>query len=301
MVLCLIGLVIFPILGLFSVKYRDLTKESFKCFFKMATFRPCDSSFDQKIKSGVTSKLMEKHQKLAKFIFGNFKVLSWIFVILFFASIFMIGFGVFNYFAFGNCNGLESKGFCVYEEFENAFARMSPEEINISGKPLRGNPEAAITIIEFACLQCPYSKQAEPTVRQILNDYPDKVKLVHFFFPLSQHNNGILAAKADYCAGEQGKFWEYHDKLFEEQSSFENNVSQSDAKKVILVHAQSFNMNMTKFEACLESKEAGDKVLDDIELGKKLGIEGTPTFFINGKKYVGPQKYSVFEGIIKRS
>ena len=300
MVLCLIGLVIFPILGLFSARYRDLAKESFKCFFRMVTLKPCNSSLEQKLKAGVTSKLMDKHPKTAKFIFGNFKTLLWIFVILFFASIFMIGFGLFNYFAFGNCNGAESKGFCVYKEFENAFARMSPSEINTSGHPMRGNPEAPITIIEFACLQCPYSKQAESAVRQILDDYSDKANLVFFFFPLSQHNNGILAAKANFCAGEQGKFWEYHDRLFDQQETFDNTVSQDDAKKSIIIHAQSFNLNITEFESCLERKDIGDKVLDDIELGKKLGISGTPTFFINGKKYTGPQKYSVFEGIVKK-
>lgn len=221
-------------------------------------------------------------------------------VLLFFLSTFSIVSGLYNYFAFGNCNGPQSSAFCVFKEIGSGIGRMSPNDINITDHPVRGNQSATKTLIEFACLQCPFSKAAESNVQQILKSYPDKVKLVYFFFPLSQHKNGFLAAKADYCAGEQGKFWEYHDLLFQNQSYFDNSVSDTDAKKFMINNAKQVGLDTTKFASCIDSDAAFNRVERDVELGRRLGLEGTPTFFIDGKKLVGPQTCQTFQELINK-
>lgn len=104
MVVCVIALVIFSILGIFSAKYRELAKESFKCVFRMITFRPCESSLEQKVRSKITSKLMRPLPSLAKFAYKNFKVLSWIFAILFFTSLFYMVRGLYNLAVYGTCD-----------------------------------------------------------------------------------------------------------------------------------------------------------------------------------------------------
>ena len=297
MVVCAIALVIFGVLGIFSAKYRRLAKEAFDCVFKMVQLKPCDTGFDQRVKAYVTTKLM-KFPPFAKFVYNNFNLLSWVFVLTFFLSIGGIGYGLYNYFVFGNCNGPQSNGFCIYNAISHA--TMSAKDIVIGSHPIRGSVNANITIIEFACLQCPYSKAAEPIVQQVLSNYSDKVNLAFFFFPLPQHLHGKLAATADYCAGTQGKFWEYHDLLFQNQNEFNNNATDAQALNVVISAAQQINLNLSQFNSCLNSTEAQQKVQADIDLGNKLGITGTPTFFIGNERLVGPQPFSTFQSLIEK-
>ncbi len=297
MVICIIGLVVFSILGIFSSKYRQLAKELFRCVTKTLVLKPCDTGFDQRVKSYVTTKLM-KFPPFAKFVYNNFGFFSWVFVMTFFLSIGGIAYGVYNYVAFGNCNGPNSTVLCVFNAARQA--TMSPKDIDISNHPLRGDISANVTLIEFACLQCPYSKAAEPTVEQVLSYYSGKVKLAFFFFPLPQHLHGKLAATAAYCANEQGKFWEYHDLLFQSQNQFSNNVTNIQALDAMTNAAQQLNLNLTQFDNCLNSTVAQQKVQADIDLGNKLGITGTPTFFIGSDKIVGPQPFSDFQNLIDK-
>jgi len=305
MVICIIALVVFGILGLFSTKYRQYAREAFHCFFRTVQLKPCDTDFEQKIKSKIISKLM-RFPTAAKFIYNNFKAISWIFVITFFLSIAGIFYGFYQYYLYGNCNGPVTNGtnggFCIYNGISNAISgtTMNPKDIVIGNHPLRGDPNANVTIIEFACLQCSYSKAAEPVVKQVLQQYDGKVNLAFFFFPLPQHLHGQLAARADYCAGEQGKFWEYHDILFDVQSHFNNNVTDEQALNTINSAAGQLNLNITQFSTCLNSDNAKQKVLSDIDLGNKLGLKGTPTFFIGGQELVGPQTFDTFKSILDK-
>jgi len=295
MVVCIIALVVFGFLGIFSAKYRMLAKEAFKCVFKMIQLKPCDTGFDQRVKSKIVSKMMV-FPAAAKFVYKYFDAISWIFVVTFFLSIAGIGYGAYEYAIYGNCNGPQSTGFCIFSAARQAI--MSPQDIVIGNHPIRGNASANATIVEFACLQCPYSKAAEPVVQQVLSSYDGKVNLAFFFFPLPQHLHGKLAATADYCAGEQGKFWEYHDMLFASQDQFNNNATDEQALNAMTNAAQQINLNMSQFSACLKSTAAQQKVQSDIDLGNKLGITGTPTFFIGSNKLVGPQSFDSFKSLI---
>ncbi len=295
MVLCIVALVVFGILGIFSARYRSLAKEAFDCVYRTATLRPCVSKLDERIKSKLTTKIMARSPLAARAFYRNFRIFSYVFVFAFFFSVGGIVYSLYNYFAFGNCNGSESSGFCIYNAI--APASMSPSEIVIGDHPVRGSGN--ITIIEFACLQCPYSKAAEPAVKQVLERYPDQVKLAFFFFPLPQHANGKLAAAAGYCAGEQAKFWEYHDALFEMQNQFDNTATDEHALAVMRNAAHGLELNMAEFEACLDSESAMQKVDADIELGNRLGITGTPTFFIGNERLVGPKMPGEFQRIIE--
>lgn len=295
MVLCIIALVVFGILGIWSAKYRTLAKEAFDCVFRSITLRPCTSKLDQRIKSKLTAKMLIKSPKLAKLFHKNYRAISWIFVLAFFLSTGGVFYGLYNYVAFGNCNG-QGSGFCIYKAFSPA--TMSPKDIAIGDHPVRGTGN--LTIIEFACLQCPYSKAAEPAVRQVLDSYNGKINLAFFFFPLPQHAHGQLAAAADYCAEEQGKFWEYHDFLFEKQNDFSNSMTDTQAMDVMTSAAEQLELELNEFSACLDSSATKDKIRKDIELGKKLGITGTPTFFIGNDVLVGPKTFAEFRSVIEK-
>lgn len=298
MVICIVALVVFSFLGIWSARYRRLARQAFGCAIKMITLRPCDVGLETKIKTRITAKLM-RVPPMARFFYRHFKTISMIFTVAFFLSLAGVFYGIYNFVAFGNCNGPQSSGFCIYNALTPA--TVSPKDIVIGTHPIRGSASANLTIIEFACLQCPYSKSAEPIIGQILDSYSGRVNLAFFFFPLPQHLHGKLAATADYCAGEQGRFWEYHDLLFQLQDRFDNNVTDGQASSTINYAAQQVSLDMTRFSVCMDSDYAKQKVQSDIDLGNKLGITGTPTFFIGNDKIVGPQPYSEFQSLIEQN
>ena len=154
-----------------------------------------------------------------------------------------------------------------------------------------GPEDAKITIIEFSDFQCPFCGRVQPTIKQILQDYGDQVKLIYKHFPLDFHQYSRKAAEAAECAGQHGKFWEYHDKLFENQDKLLIN----DLKR----YAEEIGIDVEGFSLCLDSGAAARVVNDDMSEGLNMGVSGTPAFFINGKKIEGAQPYSVFKTIIE--
>ena len=120
MVVCIIAMVVFGIMGIFSAKYRRMAKEAFRCTFRMIQLKPCDTGFDQRVKTAITSKLM-RFPSAAKFVYNNFDAISWVFVLTFFLSIAGLVYGFYNYVIFGNCNG-PSGGTCVYNAAGNVFS-----------------------------------------------------------------------------------------------------------------------------------------------------------------------------------
>ena len=156
---------------------------------------------------------------------------------------------------------------------------------------VRGNKAAPVTIVEFSDFQCPCCKRATPIVKQVLEHYPGKVKWVFRDFPIaSLHPDAPKAAEAARCAAEQGKFWEYHDVLFEKAPQ----LSIEELKR----YAKDLKLDSAAFAKCLDSGKQAAAVKADIEQGDRLGITGTPTFFINGRQLVGAEPLATFEKII---
>ena len=164
-------------------------------------------------------------------------------------------------------------------------------EVGFDRGRLRGDPNAVVTIVEFADYQCPYCKQTEATLNDLLKRYPGQVKLAFRDFPLASiHPYAQMAAEAARCAGKQGKFWEFHDALFANQSK----LDQAELEVI----AQKLTLDENSFQSCLESGEYKAQVLRDQEDGRKAGISSTPGFFINGIPLTGAQAETAFEKII---
>lgn len=166
-----------------------------------------------------------------------------------------------------------------------------PMEVGYDPSRVRGNPAAKITMVEFSDFQCPFCLQAYTTVKSILKKYDGKVKLAYRDLPLQPVPAGAPgSAEASRCAGEQGKFWEYHDLLFENQDAV--------GAEAFRDHAESLQLNIDEFKACLESGKFKPQVQQDFQEGIRLGITGTPAFFINGVMVKGAQPQPEFEEII---
>ena len=157
----------------------------------------------------------------------------------------------------------------------------------------RGPREAPINIVEFSDFRCPFCKSVVPTLKQLATQYGDKVRWVFRDFPIpGLHPDAPLAHEAARCAGEQGKFWPYHDLLFERAT---------DASAPALKqYAAEVGADRAAFDQCLDGHKYQQAVNADVEAGSKLGVSGTPTFFINGELLSGAQPVSEFQRIIER-
>lgn len=162
----------------------------------------------------------------------------------------------------------------------------------IGQSPKTSNPENHAILLEFSDFQCPFCAQAHETVQQLLTDYPDQITLVYKHLPLiSIHPQAILAAQSAYAAQQQGKFWEYHDALFEHQDQL--------SEDFFLETARNLDLDMVQFTADrAHSMEAIDA---DIQLAESLGIQGTPYFFFQGKMLSGAVPYEQFVTLLNQS
>jgi len=157
-----------------------------------------------------------------------------------------------------------------------------------------GEEKAKVTIVEFSDFQCPYcARYTTETFPQIEKDYikTGKVRYIFHNYPLTFHQYAQKAAEAAECAGNQGKFWEMHDKMFEIQEK----LTVADLK----AYATSLGLNSSEFASCLDSGTLKDKVQADLDLGQSVGVEGTPAFFINGKLVAGAMPYENFQSMIE--
>jgi protein-disulfide isomerase len=172
-------------------------------------------------------------------------------------------------------------------------AKPIEETGGVGSLPPKGNESAPVTIIEFSEYQCPYcGKYVRETLSQLDKEYIQTGKVKYYFrdFPLSFHQYAQKAAEAARCANDQGKLWEYHDKVFEEQDL----LSLEKLKE----WAEGLGLNAGEFNKCLDEGKYKEAVKKDFSDGQAAGVQGTPSFFINGKPLRGAQPYESFKTAI---
>ena len=163
-------------------------------------------------------------------------------------------------------------------------------EVGVDG-PSSGAADALVTIVEFEDFQCPFCKKAKDTLQQVLVQYKGKVRLVHRDFPLQPlHPASLKAHEAGRCAEEQGKFWEYRDLLYKN--------APAAGPEQLAGYASQLGMNLPEFNKCLDSGKFRAVVQKDEDDGNRLGVQGTPAFFINGRLLSGAQPVSEFARMI---
>jgi len=172
-------------------------------------------------------------------------------------------------------------------------AESKKAEVEAANSPVRGSPTAPVTIIEYADFQCPFCAKAKPTVDQILEEYPGKVKVVFKNFPLPFHEDAMLAHRAALAAGRQGKFWEMHDLIFSHQQA----IKRDD----LLAMAKTLGLDMNRFSADLGSDAVKAEIEAERNEGRLSGVDGTPTFYVDGTEMVGAMGVSQFEAAIDKS
>jgi len=171
---------------------------------------------------------------------------------------------------------------------------LGPPRVQVGFDParVRGNPKAKVMIVEFSDFQCPYCGQVEATLKNVLAKHEGNVALAFRDMPISQiHPFAQGAAEASRCAGEQGKYWEYHDLLFADQDSLDRNG--------LIAKAAKLQLDAKQFEACVSSEKYKAQVQQDNQEGLRAGVSGTPGFFINGVFMSGAQPEASFGKVIE--
>ncbi len=168
---------------------------------------------------------------------------------------------------------------------------LDPVEIPIAGAPVRGPLDAKVTLVEFSDFQCPYCAAAVGKLKALQEAYPRDVRLVFKQFPLEIHSMSALAAAAAVSAQAQGKFWPMHDRMYAEF----RHLSRAN----ILDWAKELGLDSTKFQAGMDSATTRAAVERDMDDGMRAGVQGTPTVFVNGKKYQGPLDFEAFRPVIE--
>lgn len=163
---------------------------------------------------------------------------------------------------------------------------------DLEGRPSLGPKNAPVTLVEFSDFQCPFCKRVTPALEEIMKNYSGKVRRVWRHYPLSFHQDADRMAQASECAHEQGKFWEYHDQLFETQTGPHDNAA-------LIGLADKVGLNKKKFESCLTGGKYKEAVQKETAKGEQSGVRGTPAVFVNGKLVSGAKPYEEFEKIVK--
>lgn len=170
---------------------------------------------------------------------------------------------------------------------------LTPPRIDVQvpdGEPTKGPADAPITIVEFSDFECGFCKRVEKTVDQLFVDYPGKIRVIYRDFPLRNHLRAVPSAIAARCAGDQGKYWEYHANLFQ----VSGNLLDDDLKS----RAEQLGLDMVSFNQCFDNDVYEDAVQLSFAHGSAVGVKGTPTFFINGRRLAGAKPIDDFKEII---
>jgi protein-disulfide isomerase len=173
----------------------------------------------------------------------------------------------------------------------NLVAPAVRPELDDGLSPSRGAPKPVVTIVEFSDFECPFCRQVQDTLKQINERYAGEVLLIFKHLPSEGHRNSLPAARAAYCAGEQDRFWQFHEALFASR-----NLSGSLFNEI----AVKLGINREKFQSCLSAERSRAAIVKDIEMARRYRVDSTPSFLINGRLVKGALGFADFQILIER-
>lgn len=307
---CIVALIVFGIMGIFSASQRALAKEALGCVARRVTLRPCNTGFQDKVKGKLLAKVVTRSTFLAKVLNKYYVVFSWVFFILMVGSTIWVLQGVYNFYVFGSCNGLNSSGFCAFDPSgsnnavtvvgsgavcgitKDSVKTVTLNNINLSTFPKIEN-NSKDNVVFIGCYACDYSRKAYPDIEKLVKNKNANFTFAHY--PAKGPITDDLA-KASYCVAKdyKDKFWEWNDYLFTQPKDY---VLDKANLNTMLTK---FNFDVNKINNCARNTETKKAVENEVKELNKTGIYGTPTIFINDKAFVGPKPYRVYRSAINK-
>lgn len=307
---CIIALIVFGIMGIFSASQRALAREALDCVFRRVTLRPCNTGFQEKVKGKLLAKVLKRSAFLAKVLNKYYEIFSWIFFILMVGSTIWVFRGVYNFYVYGSCNGLNASGFCAFDpsgennkvtplgdgatcgvvqKNENTVTLKNVDLSSFSKKEV-GSKD---TVVFIGCYACDYSKKAYPDILKLVEKKNANYIFAHY--PAKGDITNTLA-DAGYCVAKNypDKYWDFNSYLF---SADKNYILDKNNLNTIL---GKFNFDAKKINECANSVETKNAVEAQVKELNKTNIYGTPTIFINEKAFVGPKPYRVYRSAINQ-
>lgn len=305
--ICILALIVFSILGIFSATHRTLAKEALDCVFRRVTLRPCNTGFKEKVKSRVLSALLNRSVFVARVFNRHFELLSWIFFILMIVSTFYVIKGGYNYYLYGSCNGLNQSGFCAFDpKGENNKVTeinqtcgtevKSEKNVTLNNVDLSSFPQKKVgskdTVVLIGCYECDYTRKAYPDLQKLVKE--TKANYIFAHYPAKEQTSYL--SEVGYCVYQEygDRFWAFNDYLFTVDKVA---IYEKDYMNRIL---NNFDFDASKIGKCIDQPETKQIIEKQLTEMKKTHLYGTPTVFINGKAFVGPKPYRVYLHELKK-
>ena len=303
---CIVAFVVLSILGIFSATNRHLAREALDCVFRRVTLRPCNTGFDEKMKSKILGSVINRSERAARFLNKNFEILSWVFFILMIGSSVWSARSLYLFYVSGSCNGLNQEAFCVFDPTGKNNQVSSVDEgcpvtavtasdvslagLDLSGFPIR-NAGSSDQIVFIGSYGCDYTRQTYPMIRDLADKF--HVSFTYLDYPVKESSD--LLSKVGYCVfkKDQAAYWQLNDVLF---STDKINL---DNKAFIQDTLTSLGLDAESISQCASSLATEDTVNQQLATISKTNFYGTPTVFINGTPLIGPKPYRVYAIVLR--
>lgn len=306
---CLLALIGLSIIGIFSASHRQLAKEAYDCVFKRLRRRPCETGFDVKVKAKVLGPILPRWPKLARWVSQHFELLAWFLMLLTALSLGQTIKGVYNFWAWGDCNGqYATGGFCAFDptgknsqtssegneckDLEVASRNLSLSDFATERFPTQILGKSVDKQVVFmGCYSCEYTRKAYPMLRSLAQEFGVKWVMVHF--PIKPET--VYLQAYDECVYRLGgeAYFSFVDEMMQMP------LNQLGDENYILSLMPSFGLSLNEIKACVGEPEINKEVKEKQALMLTTGIYGTPTVFINGTPVVGPRPERVYRRLLK--
>jgi hypothetical protein len=305
---CIVAFVVLAILSIFSATHRPLVKESWACVVNRVTFRPCDTGFKERTKSKILGALLKRSTFWARFFKKYYEVVSWIFFLLMLWSVIWAFLGIYRFYVYGSCNGLNDSSFCAFDpsggnnkttEADNESCGLvmpNPENVTLENSDLSVFPKVKTgsenEVVLIGCYGCDYTRETYSLFQRLLEEKNPNYTFAHF--PVK--GNSEFLSNVGYCVEKEygDKFWEFNDYLFITEKDYAldpENTNEILAK---------FGFDVEVVNECRGAEETITAVEAQLEEIKKMKIYGTPTIFVDGKPFIGPKPYRVYKSAINK-
>jgi hypothetical protein len=305
---CLAALIIFSILGIFSASHRRLAKEALDCVFRRVTLRPCDTGFDVRVKAKILGPILPRYPKVARLVAKYFEGIAWVFMVLMTVSTIMTVQGLYNFWAWGDCNGqYATGGFCAFDptgenskitggdgaeckDLGMASTNLSTEGVVTTLFPTSGEGKE----VWFAgCYGCEFSRRTYPLIKALTESQPVMMRWGHFV--TKEETRHLLAYDACVQQLVPERYANYVDRLY--QADLSDLTNEAFALQVV----SELGLAPEMVEVCLEDEGTTQLVQQQQNELAKTGLYGTPTVFIDDTAVVGPKPMRVYERLVRGS
>lgn len=299
---CIVAFIVLSFLGIFSASHRQLAIEAFGCVFRRIRLRPCDTGFNIKIKAGLVGWLMKRSSRLASLVQHHFELLSWAFMVVMVVSSGYFLYGVYNFYAWGNCGGPNSSSFCVFDPTgaNNQTSSLllsssctvdgvSSDDLDLSPIELSSyptlNPNGNNDMVFIGCFGCEYTRETYPRVRDLIGS-DTSFTFVH----LPVHDDVAYLGTVDYCVQQLNpdRYYQMVDEIFAMDRT--TVAREADVMQML----GTLGIDVEQVQQCRQDEGTVSEVAARQEAVAKTGIYGTPTVFVQKIPLVGPKPDRVY-------